>query len=151
MIKKCTILFTLICAVAIIPAFAQEPPPAIEAAHNAVVRFLQLDEGQTAAWDQLYADHRAAEQPVQEMMADLQAQLEELFDEESPDPTAVGSLVIQRRDLGEQLIQIHQDYNDAFTALLTEEQVNRLQFIRRAEDVQKFIPAFKAFELIRRN
>lgn len=151
MTRKIIVLFTLLSCITMIPAFAQEAPPAMEAAHNAVAHFLQLDENQVAAWDELYADHKAAEQPIQEAIAELQAQLDELFAEEAPDPTTIGELVLQRRDLGEELAQIHIDYNEAFAGLLSEEQANRLKFIRRANDVQRFIPAFKAFELVRRN
>jgi len=149
--KKLIVLVILICSASLMPALGQEQPPAMEAAHNAVVRFLQLDESQAAAWDGIYADHRADEQPLQENIRDLEAQLQELLDAENPDPAAVGALVIEIRSIREALFNLHQSYNEDFMALLSEEQLQRLKFIRRADDVQKFIPAFKAFELIRRN
>ena len=149
--RKLVVLVILICTTSLVPVFGQEPPPAMEAAHNTVVRFLQLDDSQAAAWDGIYADHRAAEQPLRENIRDLEAELQELFDTENPDPAAVGALVIEIRSIREALFELDQSYNEDFMALLSEEQLNRLKFIRRADDVQKFIPAFKAFELIRRN
>jgi hypothetical protein len=58
--------------------------------------------------------------------------------------------MIDRRELGEELIEVHVVYHEAFVAMLDEVQVRRLRFIARADDVQNTIPAFKLFELIRR-
>ena len=129
---------------------AQGPPPAVRAAHNQVVHFLQLTEEQVAAWNEIYLIHREAEQPIQEDIAAIQAQLEELFELELPDPAEVGELVLERRYLGEILFEIHLTYHEDFVALLDEDQVQRLGFIRHADDVQPIIPAFKLFELIPR-
>ena len=144
------ILLTLIAIVAVAPAFAEEPPPIVEAAHNQVVRFLDLSEEQVVAWDEIYQIHREAEQPLQEEIAAVQALIEELFEEGEPDPYELGLLMIERRELGEALIEVHVIYHEAFVALLEEFQVRRLRFINRADDVQKAIPAFKLFELIPR-
>ena len=149
--KKLIVLVILMCTVSLMPAFSQEQPPAMEAAHNAVVRFLQLDETQIAAWDGMYADHRAAEQPIGENIRGMEAELREMLSTEEPDVTAVGALVIELHVSREELFRLHQNYNEEFMALLSEEQLKLLKFIRRADDVQKFIPAFKAFELISRN
>ncbi|MBW2423375.1 MAG: hypothetical protein JRG86_03965 [Deltaproteobacteria bacterium] len=145
------ILIALIAVALATPVFAQEePPPIVEASHNAVVNFLKLTEDQVVAWDEMYWDHRDAEEPIKEEIADVQEQLEALFELEDPDPVEVGNLTIARRNLGEDLLDVHLAYHEAFVALLDEGQVRRLRFIARADDVQKFIPAFKLFELIPR-
>ncbi|MCP4900297.1 MAG: periplasmic heavy metal sensor [bacterium] len=128
----------------------QGPPPGVHAAHNQVVRFLQLTEEQAAEWRNIYEIHREEEQPIQWDIAEIQAQLDELFELEDPDPAEVGALVLQRRDLGETLLEIHLIYHEDFVALLDEDQYGRLGFIHRADDVQAIIPAFKLFELIPR-
>jgi hypothetical protein len=145
------IVIALIAVAFVTPVVAQEePPPIVEASHNAVVSFLKLTEEQVAAWDEMYQDHRVAEKPLKDAITVVQGELDELFQEEPLDPVAIGNKVIERRELGDQLVEVHVIYHEAFVALLDEDQVRRLRFIARADDVQKFIPAFKLFELIRR-
>lgn len=148
------ILIALLALAIVSPVVAQEPeaepPPIVEASHNAVVAFLDLTPEQAAAWDEIYQIHRDAEQPIQEDMAEVQEAIEALFEAGDPDPAEVGELFIERRVLGEELIDVHVVYHEAFVALLDLDQVHRLGFIARADDVQRIIPAFKLFELIRR-
>jgi hypothetical protein len=148
------LLIALIALALVSPVLAQEPeaepPPIVEAAHNAVAAFLQLTEEQVVAWDVIYQIHRDAEQPLKEDIRAVQAEIDALFEAGDPDPAELGELVIERRDLVEALLEVHVIYHEDFVALLDESQVRRLRFIARADDVQKFIPAFKLFELIRR-
>jgi len=145
------LLIVLIALAVVAPVAAQEePPPIVEAAHNAVATFLQLTDEQIVAWDDIYQIHRDAEQPLKEDIRAVQAEIDALFDASDPDPAAVGELMIDRRELAEALLEVHVVYHEDFVTLLDESQVRRLRFIARADDVQKFIPAFKLFELIRR-
>jgi Spy/CpxP family protein refolding chaperone len=153
--KKFLIALIVLAAAGPVMAQAPEgteggPPPIAEASHNAVVNFLKLTPEQVAEWDVIYMDHRDAEQPLQEAIREVQEVLDALLEEENPDPAAIGELVIDRRELGEQLFDVHMIYHEAFVALLEENQVKRLRLIARADDVQRFIPAFKLFELIPR-
>jgi len=149
-------LIALIAVALVTPVLAQDdlqpeqPPPGVVAAHNQVVRFLELSEDQIAAWDVLYQTHLDEERPLREIAAEIEAELEDLFSTPDPDPEAVGALVLERRAVGEELHQVHMIYHEGFVALLDEEQAQRLGFIKRADDVQRFIPAFKLFELIPR-
>ena len=145
------ILMALIAVALVSPVFAQEePPPIVEASHNAVVRFLDLSPEQVETWDVIYQIHREKEKPLQEMIAEVQEDIDALFDAGDPDPAEVGALFITRRDLTEQLVEVHLVYHEDFVLLLDEAQNRRLRFIARADDVEKFIPAFKLFELIPR-
>ncbi len=145
------ILAALIALVLVTPVFAQEePPPIVEASHNAVVAFLSLTPEQAAAWDVIYQIHRDAEQPLKEAIAAVQEEIDALFEVEEPDPAEVGALFIERRDLTEQLVEVHLIYHEDFVALLDEAQARKLHFVARADDVQPIIPAFKLFELIPR-
>jgi hypothetical protein len=133
------------------PVFAQEePPPVVEASHNAVVAFLQLTPEQIEDWHLIYQVHREAEQPIQEEIRVVQEAIEEYFDSGVDDPAAVGLLFTERRVLTEALVQVHIDYHADFVLILDDAQARKLRFIARADDVQKFIPAFKLFELIPR-
>jgi hypothetical protein len=136
------------------PALAQgpagDPPPIAEASHNAVVAFLRLTEEQVVLWDDMYWVHRDLEAPLKQEIAEIQEDIDALFEMGNPDPEDVGVLFIERREATEELILVHVDYHEAFVAILDENQTRRLRFIARADDVQKFIPAFKLFELISR-
>jgi len=145
------LLIVLFALAVVVPVAAQEePPPIVEAAHNGVAAFLKLTPEQIVDWDVIYQIHREAEQPLKEAIAAVQEKIDALFDAGDPDPTEVGELMIERRFLGEAFLEVHLIYHEDFVALLDESQVRRLRFIARADDVQKFIPAFKLFELIRR-
>jgi len=135
------------------PVAAQDldgPPPIAEAAHNQVARFLQLSDNQIAQWDALYRVHREAEQPFQEAIAAVQDEIDALLAEGNPEPGPLGTLVIERHALGEELRAAHLSYHASLVALLDGAQAKRLAFIARADEVQPIIPAFKLFELIRR-
>ena len=145
------LLIVLFALAVVVPVAAQEgPPPIVEAAHNRVAAFLHLTEEQIVFWDEIYLIHREAEQPLKEAIAEVQEEIDGLFEAGDPDPATVGGLMIERRFLGEALLEVHLVYHEDFIALLDESQMRRLRFIARADDVQKFIPAFKLFELIRR-
>jgi hypothetical protein len=145
------ILMALVALVFVAPAIAQEEaPPIVETSHNAVVAFLDLSPEQVEAWDVIYQIHRDDEKPLQEGITAVQEEIDALFDSGDPDPAEVGALFIERRDLSEQLIEVHLVYHEDFVVLLDGTQARRLRFIARADDVQNFIPAFKLFELIPR-
>jgi len=127
-----------------------EPPPVVEASHNAVVSFLKLSPEQVHQWDVVYRIHRDAERPLQQAIEEVLAELNALFDAGDPDPAEVGALAIEKRSLGEELIEVHVIYHQDFVALLDETQLKLLHLIARADDVQPIIPAFKLFELIPR-
>jgi len=145
------LLIVLFALAVVVPVAAQEePPPIVEAAHNGVAAFLHLTDEQIVVWDEIYLIHRNAEQPLKEDIRAVQTEIDDLFGAGDPVPAEVGELMIERRELGEALLEVHLIYHEDFVTLLDESQVRRLRFIARADDVQKFIPAFKLFELIRR-
>ncbi len=145
------VLIALIAVALVTPVFAQEePPPIVEASHNAVVTVLKLTPEQIEAWHVIYQIHREQEQPLKQAIAKVQADIDALFEAGEPDPAEVGALFIARRDLGEQLIEVHLVYHEDFVLLLDDSQARKLRFMARADDAQKFIPAFKLFELIPR-
>jgi len=152
---KRMLLSALVLALAVpVAAQIQEPidltHPAMDASRHAVINFLKLDPVQVEAWDILWADHRVAEEPLRQQIADVQGLIEDLFASGVPDATELGLLVIERHDLGEALIDVHVIYVEDFQTLLDDEQSHRLREIRIAEKIQRWIPAFKAFELVKR-
>ena len=102
------------------PAAAQEKPPEedpgpiVNGARHLVIEFLDLDADQADAWEVLWTDHRAAEEPLRHEIADIQAMIEDLFAAGAPDPTELGLLMIDRRALGEALVDVHTIYVEGF-------------------------------------
>jgi hypothetical protein len=145
------ILMAMVTLAVVAPVFAQEePPPIVEASHNAVVAFLELSAEQVEDWDLIYWVHREAERPLQEEIRAIQEEIDALFEMGNPDPTDIGSLFIERRVVTKQLVQVHVAYHQDFLLILDDAQARKLRFIARADDVQQIIPAFKLFELIPR-
>jgi Spy/CpxP family protein refolding chaperone len=144
-----------IVAVAV-PSAAQEPPgppPAEDlclpgAAQNVVARFLDLSDDQVAQWELLIDEREQAAAPLRDAIAAVQQQLDDLLAGEDPDPLAVGELVIQRRDLGEQLADVHRAYVTGFEGMLDEAQLAQYRFLQRAERAEPLFPAFRMVGLL---
>jgi len=138
------------------PAMAQggpipgeaEDPCLPGAAQQIVTDFLGLDPDQVMLWDELIADREAAAQPVREAAAVVQAELEALLADDDPDPAEVGDLVIARHDLGTQLVDIQRAYVEGFELMLSDEQLERYIFVRRAEQAEPLFPPFRIMDLL---
>jgi Spy/CpxP family protein refolding chaperone len=138
------------------PAAAQGPPgPAPDhdlclpgAAQRVIADFLNLTDDQIAAWDALIAEREQAAGPIRDAVAAVQQQLDDLLAGEDPDPLAVGELTIQRRDLGEQLADVHRAYVAGFEGLLDASQLPQYRFIQRAERTEPLFPAFRMVGLL---
>jgi hypothetical protein len=143
------LLIGLMVLAAALPVMAQEGPIG-EGAQEIVIRYLELTPDQVATWDQLIDDFEADAEPLREAIAEIQAQIDELFANGSPDPYELGELVIQRRDLVEQLAQVRETYVFGFESLLDEQQAKKLNVIRRADRVEPLIPAFRVYGLLPR-
>lgn len=139
-----------------VPSAAQAPPgptPGDDlclpgAAQNVVVRFLELSADQVAQWDLLIDEREQAAAPLRGAIAAVQQQLDDLLAGEDPDPAAVGELVIERHDLGEQLADVQRTYVAGFEALLDEEQLAQYRFLQRAERAEPLFPAFRMVNLL---
>ena len=117
-------------------------------AREAVVQFLGLASDQAASWDALLATRKATVEPLRAELQTAEKELQELLQGNSPDPTAVGKLVLKAKGLREQIAAANKAYVDGFEAMLTAEQKNKLAFLRRAEHAQPLFPAFRLFGLL---
>lgn len=127
---------------------AEDGPPEHPRAKEAIVEFLALTEDQVAQWDALLAVREAAVAPLREQLRATEAQLKELLQSESPDPGAVGTLVLSGKTLREGIAAAHKDYVVGFEALLNPEQRGKLGALRRAARLAPLVPAFGAFGLV---
>lgn len=139
-----------------VPSAAQAPPgppPADDlclpgAAQDVVARFLNLSDDQIAQWEVLIDEREQAAAPLRDAIAAVQQQLDDLLAGEDPDPLAVGVLVIERRDLGEQLADVQRAYVAGFEELLEAEQRAQYRFLQRAERAEPLFPAFRMVGLL---
>jgi uncharacterized membrane protein len=119
------------------------PPPVMF-----VTNFLQLAPEQTMALITMIQARDAALQPVaMKIQADQEA-LGKLLDSPDADPLNAGRLLIEIRTLERQAGAAAHDASAQFEALLTQDQRDRLQFVRQAAQVEPAIPAFKAVGLL---
>ncbi len=138
------------------PAAAQGPPgppPGDDlclpgAAQQVIAEFLNLTDDQIAAWEMLIDEREQAAGPLRDAIAAVQQQLDDLLAGDDPDPLAVGDLVIQRHDLGEQLADVHRAYVAGFEGLLDAAQLAQYRFIQRAERAEPLFPAFRMLGLL---
>ena len=135
------LLIVVLLALAL-PALGEEGAIA-ETPRDAVIRFLALTPDQAATWDALVAAREQAVPPLRAQLQGVEEQVKALLAQPSPDPAAVGSLVIQAAGVRRQLDAARDAYVGGFEAMLAADQLARLNFMRRAEKVGPLIPAFR--------
>ena len=131
------------------PGFGQGPgpgdQPAMGGMHGApgfrlgrLAAYLELTDEQIAAAKTIFEDARAAAQPIHEAQRALHEELGALLDGDSPDPTEVGNLVLEIHANREQVKAIHDAAFEDFKALLTAEQLAKLE---KLQDVRRHFGA----------
>ncbi len=140
-------LLVVVAAALAVPALAQEGPIQ-QRGMEVVADFLHLTPAQVEQWQGLLETQEAALAPLREQLRDTERALGELLRGENPDPAAVGDLVLQGKQIKEQMGQVHRSYLEGFEGMLDAEQAQRLTAIRRAERLEPLFPAFRLFGLL---
>jgi hypothetical protein len=107
-----------------------------------VAEFLQLQPGQVSQLEQLLQARQAALVPIFETAQGLTQQLGVLLNS-GGNPAQVGILVIQIHALQQQAAQTQQAFLGQFAASLDAEQVQKLQAVQVAAQLQPILPAFQ--------
>ena len=141
------ILAVVLLALAV-PVLAQPAPGDVPRPKEVVARILALTPEQVTQWEGLLDTLQATVSPLAEQLRGVEQQLHGLLQTPDPDPTQVGTLVLQGRDLREQIGEARGTYLEAFEAILTDEQKGKLGFVRRADHIQPALPAFRLFGLL---
>ena len=120
-----------------IQATAEETSPL-----QVVAEFLQLRPGQVSELEQLLQARQAAIVPLFQM---AQAKIQQLGISLNTggNPVQVGVLVIQIHALQQQIGQAQQSFLTHFVAILDAEQVQKLQAVQIAAQLQPILPAFQ--------
>jgi hypothetical protein len=107
-----------------------------------VAEFLQLRPGQVGALQQLLQARQAALVPLFQTAQSLVQQLGNLLNS-GGNPAQVGVLVIQIHALQQQMAQAQQAFLSQFVAILDTEQLQKLQAVQVAAQLQPILPAFQ--------
>ncbi len=95
-----------------------------------IARFLDLTADQVDQTKALLDTLRATVQPLREQEQTLHQQLADLLAGANPDAAAVGALVIQIQGVRDQVKAAREDFETAFTALLTPSQADRWAILK---------------------
>jgi uncharacterized membrane protein len=119
------------------------PPPIMF-----VTNFLQLSEDQTRALIMMIQSRDAALQPLAMKMHANHEAIGKLLESPDADPATVGRLLLEIHAAEKQVGAVAHDAASSFEQILTQEQRDRLQFVRQAAQVEPAIPAFRAVGLL---
>ena len=107
-----------------------------------VADFLQLQSGQVSELEQLLQARQATLVPLFQTAQALIQQLGNLLNS-GGNPAQVGILVIQIHGLQQQMAQAQQSFLTQFVAILDQEQLQKLQAVQIAAQLQPILPAFQ--------
>ena len=116
---------------------AQEPSPL-----QVVAEFLQLRPGQISELEQLLQARQTTLVPIFQTAQALIQQLSVLLNS-GGNPAQVGILVIQIHALQQQMAQAQHAFLTQFVAILDAEQLQKLQAVQIAAQLQPILPAFQ--------
>ena len=132
-----------------VPGFSQTPPQAdSNTPALAVSSFLGFSEGQTVQFLEILDEFHTAMRNLQPQIESKHRQLEGLLTSSQPSPISVGQTVIEIRALEMQGGQIVATYHNAFVAILTPEQLQKVQVVVQASGLIPAIGAFAAVQLV---
>ena len=129
-------------------AAAQERPAQAPPAPAVVVQFLGFSETQAAQFLQHLQNLQGAIGAIEQQLAAQRRQLETLLNSEAPDPAALGAALLQIRATERQAGAAFDAYHQAFLALLTQEQKDKVQAVANAAQLQPAVRAFAEVRLI---
>jgi hypothetical protein len=117
-------------------------PPAV------VASILGLTPGQVEQFGTLLSQVLPVLQALQQQGAATQKQLDLLLSQQNPDPAQVGKLVVQLHLIELQTTQVINGFHNAFASLLSLDQIQKLQGVAAASQVQSVVEAFVALYLV---
>lgn len=97
---------------------------------RALARYLRLSPAQVEQQKALLQALKAEVEPLREAQKPLQEDLREALDGASPEACAVGALLVEIDALGDQVRAAHAEFDDAFSAILTAEQLARYEALK---------------------
>jgi len=137
--KKIVSLVAILTITAPIAVLAQVGPPGDDGrpergqrrgpSPERLAAALELDDEQVAAVEALFEAHRVSMEPLQQQIRGLNEELETLIEGTSPDPTAVGNLVLEIHGLRGDSESSRQKLKADIETLLTAEQLQKWELL----------------------
>lgn len=117
------------------PAGAAKGPRGVNPAdilHNAraLAKYLKLTPAQIETTKGLLEDLHATNKPLYDQIEPLETQLHNQLDAASPDACAVGATVVKIDGLRDQIRDARQDFDAAFSAILTPAQLAKYEALK---------------------
>jgi Spy/CpxP family protein refolding chaperone len=132
-VRKSLLSLSLLLAFTV-PIAAQAPPPLGGPPPEYVLKeVLGLSDQQLASFRDLAQARASAAETLRSQLEDRQRALSDAISLPSPDPGAVGALVISIDSLQKQFGQIEAGFRNGFLGLLSDEQKSKLGFIQSVE------------------
>jgi len=133
----------LASSVAVAQGSPGEPHPL-----QVVAAVLTLSEQQVQTLSAVLQDRIRAIQPLAEQAQSRQQEIARALETPDADPAAIGQLLIEVRQLHQQIGMVHAEAAARFEEVLTTEQRERLGHLREAARVCPILPAFQAVGLL---
>ena len=135
-------LIVLVLAALALTAQEQPPAPAL------VAQFLGFSDSQTAQFQELLQNLQSTIGPLQQQAAAAQQTLEQLVNGDNPDPAAIGARLVAIRAIQKQILAALDSYHKLFAALLTRDQMQRVEAVTQAGELLPAVNAFARLQLI---
>jgi len=138
MMRRKLLAATTLLALLAVPFAAQaarspKPNPAdLLQNPKALARFLKLTPAQVTQQKQLLEELRGTTKPLHEQIEPLGEQLKDQLEAASPDACAVGNTVVEIDGLRDQIKEAREDFDEAFSAILTPEQLAKYEALKDA-------------------
>jgi len=119
------------------------PPPSA-----VVASFLGLTPGQVEQMGALLTQVLPTLETLGQQSNEVQQRLDLLLSQTNPDPSQIGTLVVQLHGLQLQAAQVVEGFHQAFAGLLAQEQKQKLEAVTLASQLQPVVGAFVALHLV---
>ncbi|HWM93810.1 MAG TPA: Spy/CpxP family protein refolding chaperone [Thermoanaerobaculia bacterium] len=128
------IAFAALLALPLLAEAARRPGNPGDVLRNprALARYLKLTPAQLETTKQLVKTLHDTTKPLYEQIEPLAEQRRSQLDEASPDACSVGNTVVQIDGLRDQIRGAREDFDDAFSAILTPEQLAKYEALKDA-------------------
>jgi Spy/CpxP family protein refolding chaperone len=135
MTKRRLTIATALLALLAVPFLAEAarlPRDPADILHNAraLARYLKLTPAQVGTTRGLLDTLHATTKPLYDQIEPLQTQLRAQLDAASPDACTVGGTAVKIDDLRDRIREARQDFDDAFSAILTPEQLAKYEALK---------------------
>lgn len=113
-----------------------------------IAQYLELTDEQKLAIRQAFEANRETASGLREELRAANLQLREALAASTPDPAAVGALMVQIHGLNGQLQDLRRATADSIRAVLTPEQLDKVETVKAAAPLEPMIQAFRQAGLI---